>query len=462
MAPTLKAAVGRAVITPPVGITHAHWGAQTHTRAEGVDLDLWATALVVANGDTQVAIVDCDAIGYPNELATQIRQEINHLTGIPLDHIRVSVSHSHSVGNVTPAWYPEGGEMIPSHVASLPFKIAGAVWEAQRNLKPARIAVGKGHSPVAVNRRLWLEEQRRVVLGRNWEGFADHEMQVARLDDENEQPIAVIVSYSCHPTIMAHLNSLITPDYPGVLRRTVESVLGGKCLFLQGTPGNTHPKQSFSSRSADYHHVGKLLGLEAAKVALGLETLPKSEKLVQVVESGAELCLYRDEPGPEPDATVKALEKTIRLPLRELPSIDEAQAAYQEHVAAVAAARERGDLAKVSEQSYQAKRANMRLNMARTYAGKTAAEVPMQGIRIGSLALVSMPGEPFCEIGAGVRQRSPFPVTMFSGYSNGSFSYIPMRRDYELGGYGVWNTPLAPGAGEQVIDEAVSLLKELA
>ena len=352
--------------------------------------------------------------------------------------------------------------MIPSHVAALPFRIAGAVWEAQRNLRPARVAVGKGYSPVAVNRRLWLEDQQRVVLGRNWEGFADHEMQVARIDDENEKPLAVIVSYSCHPTIMAHLNSFITPDYPGVLRRTVEGVLGGKCLFLQGSPGNTHPKQTYSSRSEDYYHVGKLLGLEAAKVALGLETLPKVEKLVQVVESGAELCMYADEPGAEPDGTVRVVERVISLPLRQLPSIEEAEAAYEQHVAAVAAARERGDLAAVSEQSYLAKRANMRRHMARTYAGKASAEVPMQGIRIGALALVSMPGEPFCEIGVGVRKRSPFAITMFSGYSNGNFSYIPMRQDYELGGYGVWNSPLAPGAGEQVIDEAVAVLGDLA
>ena len=462
MAAQLRAGVARAAITPPVGITHAHWGAQTHTRATGVDMELYATALVVANGDTQVAIVDCDAGGFTFALADEFRAAISTLTGIPLSNIRVSASHTHSGGNTSPAWFPQGSEMIPSHVAALTHRIAGAVWEAQQSMKPARIAAGKGHSTVAVNRRLWVEEQKRVVLGRNYEDFADHEMQVARIDDEQERPIATIVSYSCHPTIMAHKNSKITPDFPGYLRGTVEANIGGLCLWLQGSPGNTHPKCSFSSRPEDIRYVGKRLGLEAANVALELETLPKNERLVEVIESGAELCMYEETPAGEPDATIKVVERVIDLPIGKLPTIEEAEESLARATADLAAARERGDAAAISRANYLSKRAGMRRNMAKNFSGRATTALTMQGIRIGPLALVSMPGEPFSEIGAGIRERSPFAVTMFSGYSNGQFSYIPMRRDYELGGYGVWNSPLAPGAGEQVIDEAVALLSDLA
>ena len=57
MTATLRAGVGRAVITPPIGIAHAGWGVQTHQRAEGVDMDLLATVLVLANGPVVVAMV---------------------------------------------------------------------------------------------------------------------------------------------------------------------------------------------------------------------------------------------------------------------------------------------------------------------------------------------------------------------------------------------------------------------
>ena len=459
MTPQLQAAVARTVITPPVGITHGNWGAQTHTRAEGVDLDLWATALVLANAETKVAIVDIDLIGYPAVATT--REVITRLTGIPRDHVRLSVTHTHSAGNLGPAWFPDGAEMTAAYAASLPDRIAGIVWEAQRNLRPARVAGGKGQSNVGVNRRLWYSEQGRIVLGRNWSGFTDHEMIIARIDDENERPIATIVNYACHPTIMAHRNALVTPDYPGALRRTVEEIVGGKCLFLQGAAGNVHPKESFSNRAEDYHRVGQLLGLEASKVALELETRPKVERLFEVLESGAELGIYVDEPSAEPDDTLRVVTASVSLPLIELPSVEEADADYRKKTADLVEARRRGDEREISLKSMLAKRAGMRLGQSQAYHSKKTATIEMQAIRIGSLALIGMPGEPFAEIGVEVRRRSPFAVTMFSGYSNGGFAYIPTKEDYQFGGYGVWNSPVAAGAAERVVEKAVTLLHKL-
>jgi neutral ceramidase len=461
MAPRLQAGVARAVTTPPVGITHASWGAQTHTRAEGVDLDLWATALVLSDGQTEAAIVDVDLGGFPNDLVKTIRERIESLTGIPGAHVRLSASHTHSGGNVSPAWFPDGGEMIPGYLASLTDRVVGAVWEAKRALKPARVAAGFGHSTVAMNRRMWHPEQKRVVLGRNRAGFADHEMPVARIDDAAEQPIAILVNYGCHPTIMAHGNSLITPDYPGPLRRTVEANVGGRCLFLQGATGDRHSKESFLSQRDGYRRVGKLLGLEAAKVALDLETLPKQERLVEVLESGAELGIYADDPGPEPDGTLRVANTVVELPLKELGDPDALEAERERASSALQAALTRGDPAEIRSLGYQAKRTGMLANQARRNHGRTTLSLPIQAMRIGALALVAMPAEPFAEIGVQIRRGSPFAVTMVSGYSNGQGAYIPMRSDYANGGYGVWNSPVGPGSAEAVVDASLRLLKEL-
>lgn len=340
-------------------------------------------------------------------------------------------------------------------------RIVGAVWEASLGLRPARVAAGIGHSTVGLNRRMWHPEQRRIVLGRNYGGFVDHELPVARIDDADERPIATLVNYACHPTIMAHLNRRITPDFPGPLRRTVEANLGGLCLFLQGAAGDRHPRESFSSRFEDCRRVGGLLGLEAAKVALGLRTRPTTERLVEVLESGAELGIYADEPAPEPDATIRVVGRTIELPLIDLPSRADAEADYKEKVAALAVARRGGDEREIRACSYVAKRSNRQLGHVRTHEGRRTAPAEIQAMRVGELALVAMPGEPFAQIGVEVRRRSPFPVTMFSGYSNGEVGYVPMRSDYENGGYGVWNSPLAPGSAEAIIEASSELLQEL-
>ena len=54
----MRAGAGRGNITPPIGIEHAGWGAQTHDRAEGVHLDLWVTALVVEGQSESFAVLD--------------------------------------------------------------------------------------------------------------------------------------------------------------------------------------------------------------------------------------------------------------------------------------------------------------------------------------------------------------------------------------------------------------------
>ena len=57
----MRAGVGRADITPPVGIPAGGWGNQCHEISEGNDLELWATVLVVEGDDgVRAAIADVD------------------------------------------------------------------------------------------------------------------------------------------------------------------------------------------------------------------------------------------------------------------------------------------------------------------------------------------------------------------------------------------------------------------
>ncbi len=73
-------------------------------------------------------------------------------------------------------------------------------------------------------------------------------------------------------------------------------------------------------------------------------------------------------------------------------------------------------------------------------------QVEMQMLRIGDMAIVAMPGEPFAESGAAIKKTSPFAFTMFCGYSTGrGGGYMPVESEYEHGGYDVEMTLTAPG-----------------
>jgi hypothetical protein len=107
------------------------------------------------------------------------------------------------------------------------------------------------------------------------------------------------------------------------------------------------------------------------------------------------------------------------------------------------------------------RRAALDLNIARQRSQGTHLGIELQGIRIGSTALVGIPVEPFAEIGAQVKAQSPFSTTFFSGYTNGVTAYLPTSEAYEEGGYEVWITPFARESAAMVVDEAAGLLNEL-
>jgi hypothetical protein len=89
----------------------------------------------------------------------------------------------------------------------------------------------------------------------------------------------------------------------------------------------------------------------------------------------------------------------------------------------------------------------MLADKARQYAGRTEVEAELHGIRIGDAALVGFAGEPFSELGAQVKARSPFPHTLFSGYTNDYLGYLPTAEAYPAGGYEVDTVPPRPKRG---------------
>lgn len=469
--PRLQAGVARADITAPVGITPVIWGAQLQTRAEGVDMPLYATALALrdAETDTTAIVVDLDLLLLPFPLADSLRRAVSALTGVPFDHVRVSATHGHSGPSLAPTWVKEGGEFIAPYVAALPARVAGAAWQALRAAQPARVSFGTGRSSLAVNRRQRLVDG-RIVVGRNPDGFVDRTVRVLRFDDIQEQPLASIVHYACHPILMAWENRVITPDYPGALRQTVEHVTGAPCLFLQGCAGNAAPANVFTDgHTGDpryYRRAGALLGAEAARVFLELERAHRRPHFSHVLESGAPLGVFTAGPLEEPDGTLRIATGRASLPVRPFPLPEEA-------LAAAGAAREELERLRTQHGSnhaesvhlanVRAKHAAMRAGHAQLTAGESHVEIELQAIRIGPAALIGAPMELFGELGVAVSEASPFSWTAVSGYTNGSAGYLPTPEAHDEGGYEVETaSPFARDAASLFTQGAVELLRRLA
>ncbi|MDA0597387.1 MAG: neutral/alkaline non-lysosomal ceramidase N-terminal domain-containing protein [Chloroflexi bacterium] len=464
----LAAGTARVDITPPIGIAHAGWGAQSHEGAEGVDMPLTITALVIEpDGNTnpaeRIAILDIDTCILVETYDVRIRNAVTEATGIPAVNQRVSYTHTHSGPIEGLSWIVKGADMVEPWFRSLAPASAKAVEEAISKIVPVRSDSGKGHCEININRRP-VSHDGKVFTGRNASGFVDHEVLVTALDDLDGNPVATLVNYACHPTIMGPENKLITPDYPGPVRETVESIVGGTCLFLQGAAGNQGPIDGFTGDTSVYRKLGKQLGIEAARVRLTIDPVPREEKLEQILSSGADLGIYSFNQAGESDDTLGLIESSALLPIKEMPPESEVQANFDAIQANLENVRKRGGtVEEIKQAAFPAKRETLLLRHTKTFGqGGEKREIPIQVIRIGNTALVAIPVEPFAEIGTAVKERSPADWTLFSGYANGYYGYLPMEYAYPEGGYEVGPTaPFEAGAAEQMIEDCLEAIHKL-
>jgi hypothetical protein len=466
----LLAGVARADITPPAGIAHLNWGSQTHVEAVGIDpAGMYATALVLSDGRQKFAMVDVDRLSTRG--IEPAIEKAAAMTGIPPAHIRLAATHTHA----GPAFQRSKGPIdkdpakylpvIEAYERALVDKIAGVIWQADAQLRPVHAHGAKGTGTININRRVRGRDADPPAVGTNPDGFVDRELMVIRIDDAEGKPYAVLVNFQCHGTVLTYENTHISPDWIGMVRKAVEqSMPGATALFFQGAAGNQGPAEGGTGDLRVAHRLGSILGHQAAALALEVETVRREPAFEGFVESTA---FAAKQPwrvkGPR-DGTLRFVRRELKLPPRRYTAEEiarmerDAQRAGDQVKAAIA----RND----AWEKYQAEAryrrfADLLERWKRPY-DPTPVSVEVQILRIGEMAIVAMPGEPFAEIGAAVRKGSPFPVTMFCGYSTGKGGgYMPVESEYAFGGYEVEITPYGVGAAEQLIRETIALFEQV-
>lgn len=466
----LQAGVARVDITPPIGIAQMNWGSQTHIEAVGIDpAGMVATALVLAHGDQRFAMVDIDRL-FVNGLEEAIERAAAK-TGIPAAHIRLAATHTHAGAMVNPAKGPRGMDLTPyvemaeRYREQLVDKIAGAIQAAAADLEPAHIYGARGEGTININRRYRAHGDDPPAVGRNEDGYIDPELIVFRIDRADGEPLAVLANFQCHGTVLAYENKYISPDWVGMTRHVVEQAFpGALCLFFQGAAGNQGPIEGFTGDLSVPHRLGRTLGHQIAALALQIETVRREPTFEGFVESTAyQAKQHWRVKGPR-DASLRFATQVVDVPRRtyspaEIDSMATRLARAQKQLAE---AEQSGDEWRIAQAGARVRRFGDLLEQWKRPTDPTPLQVELQALRIGELALVAMPGEPFAEIGAAVKKGSPFAFTMFCGYSDGlGGDYMPTADEYQHGGYEVERTLYDPGADAIVVQSALDLLESL-
>ena len=461
----MRAGVGRADITPPVGIPAGGWGNQLHEISEGNDLELWATVLVVEGDDGgRAAIVDVDLCLLDDAQAALARSLVAQAAGLPAESVAVGTTHNHSVPvtvELGGAWIRRNRELVAPYVESVFDAIGRAAAEAAAALRSVRVGTATGRSPLAVNRRMTTPDGRAAV-GLAPDRISDPTLTVVRLDGDDDRPVATLVHYACHPIILGPDNTFVTPEYPGIVKRVVEAALGGHCLFVQGACGDVGPSELFVPELATYRRLGAMLGHEAAGTAFRAGWRAHRQRL-RDGEASAWIASFEYEPDVEPDATVRVTHEILPLPLRDDlgdPAAwrAEAERCEDEAYAARDAGAPDGEL---RELTVRTKFARMRAERGEALQGLESYPLLVHGVRLGPVGLAGVPVELFCELGLAIRGRSPHATTLVSAYWNGYRNYLPTDAERERGGYEIDISPFAPGADRLVTAAAGRVLEAL-
>jgi len=220
--------------------------------------DLFVRALVLQKGQTKVAIVGIDNLGWPAVLGDRSRALIRD---IPPEHVMIGVTHTHSAPDAYA--FPDEQGKIGADLAYLDWcvhQVAEAVNEAAANVQPAslKIAVGEAKGKIAYN---YYAPQ-----------LYDPRCGVLQAIDRQGSVIATLVNYAIHPEVIGSERGILSPDLCGPLYDRIESKVGGVALFMNGAQGGmvtADNRRDDGQEANDWQEctrIGELLADEAMRI----------------------------------------------------------------------------------------------------------------------------------------------------------------------------------------------------
>ena len=442
--PSIEVGAAEVDITPPVGFRMA--GYFDERISTGIHDPLQAKALVLKQGRQEFVLVFCDLIGLSLNVTTNARAQASQQLGIPLSHIMICATHSHTgplFDDIRDFYFHRDAiatfgidphEPI-DYPAFLIQHLVQAITAAQANLRPAQLSAGftiqKG---LAFNRRYWMKNGKvRFNPGLmnpdivRPAGPTDPQVGIilAR-DPAGDLPFAGITSFACHSDTVG--GTLFSADYEYYVQQTLRGAFGPSFIsaFGLGTCGDINHINTATnhilSGFPNAEHIGTTLGKAVIKASSHLHRISHPSLAVR----STTLTIPLQEFTPQQLAQSKAL----------VPKLADPNTDFFAKVAAV----------KV-------------LDLA-----SRGATIPME-VQVFRLddqtAIVCLPAEIFVELGLAIKQGSPFKTTLVLSVCNDRPSYVPTLKAFKEGSYEVTNSRVKPGTGEALVKAALQLLHQL-
>jgi neutral ceramidase len=449
----LRAGAATAVITPRLGCSLS--GHMTDRQATLIHDDLSARALVLDNGETKVALVVLDLIAASKDWLDRIKHQVHGFTGIPPANILISCTHTHSAAPPVPIFQtdPDG-----DYLQWAGPRVADAVRCAVARLRPARVGWAVGREERAVfNRRYFMKPgtplpspfpgiEDKVKMNPVPEnpailkpaGPTDPDVNVLAVRDTEGKPLAAFINYSLH-YVGGILGTDVSADYFAVVADMFAEKVGAP---------RRDPKAPFVGMLAN-GCFGDINNVDVRKALKQPYFYHQMFTVAEMVSDAAfaawKTIRYHDW------LPIGVRDRLLDFAVRK-PTADDLK--YARDVLGKAPP---GQLKPVHE----------------IYARETVRladwperfKTPVQVIRLGDLAVVGWPGEPFCQMGLDLKAASPFQNTFVAGMANDYAGYLPTEEHHALGGYETWRAQssfLEVPAATAVVKATKEVLAEVA
>ena len=448
----LKIGYAQVNINPQLGIGIE--GYYVPRYAKGFLDDMYASALALQCGDKTVIMVSTDHIGFGKQFP-RYRQAIADAAGLPLENIYLVCTHTHTGPFVIPGFgFAQPEEPVHKYADFMEIRLRDAAKLALADLRPARMGFIVGYAPerVAYIRRYKMKDGSTFTCPPIDDPNIDHPLgeldqrvNVLRFDQDNGQTI-VLYNYGVHVDCIG--GELVSPDFPGWVRKTLDKALDGvKAIYFPGAQGdvgstNVHPRGgdmndteiSFDNEMKSpgmARFVGRALAGTILQVFdkveyIDVDKLNILHKVVQVKSN---------KPTPQDDMQKAHLYKQLHAEGRDNEIPFEAMQLTTE-------------IAKANR-------------LCRLENGPDFFELHLTGLQIGDVAFVGFPGEPFTDIGRQTKTAEGWKLILPCCITNGYMGYFPTKDAYDEGGYEANTTNYHSSVAETLVNGAKELLAEL-
>ena len=453
---TLKVGYAGVNITPPLGI--GIYGYFVPRFAKGILDELETHVMALSCGEGTYLLYSVDNGGINADMGERFRIAIAKASGVPAENIFLHTTHTHTgpmlveeVEMFTPT--EEQMAQVNRYVDFLEGRLCDAAVMAVADMKPARMGFAVGHAPdrIAYIRRYKMKDGSTMtcppINDPNIDhpiGELDQRVNVLRFDREGGSSI-VVLNYGLHADCVN--GELISADWPHWVRKTVDAALDGtKVLCVvgaQGDVGSTHVNPD---------------GGDMNDTEISFDNEMKSPGMARFIGralAGTILQLYDKVEYIDVDE-VSMMHRIVEVKANK-PKPEELPLAHKYNELHEAG---RDDLIPFEAMELTTVVAEAG-RMCRLENGPDTFKLDVTGLRIGDVAFIGIPGEPFTGIGVGIKNNEGWRLILPCCLTNGNEGYYPMKEAFDEGGYEARSSNFVSGVAEELIAGGSRLLADL-